>query len=146
MNAANTPNRLMLTWLVNSAVGLLVCHNAAHAQAPGQDTIVLKTAPAVSTGSGSPERTGKGLDAKQDMSISLKAKIARYTALSMSKGEEGKAIQTAEQRAESSGFNKTCVQDIASNPASGGLGSGRYGPRAQDQVVVLRGDFINVCR
>lgn len=146
MNTTPTSNRSALALLTTAAISLLSAQGAALAQAPGQDAIVLATPPSVATGSGSPERAGKGLEARQDMAMSLKAKIARYTALSMSKGEGNKATQTIEQRAESVGFNKTCVQDIASNPDSAGLSSGRFGPRAQDQVVVLRGDFINVCR
>ena len=146
MNTLHTPNRLTFAWLVAAATGMLAVHGVAPAQAPGQDAIVFAVAPVIAKGSGGQERVGKGLDAKQDMAIGLKAKVARYTALSMSKGEEGKAIQSAVQRTESTGFNKTCVQDIASNAPGSGLGSGRYGPRGQDQVVVLRGDFINVCR
>jgi hypothetical protein len=126
--------------------GVLVVHGVAQAQAPGQDTIVLNSAPSFAGGGANPERPGKGLDERQDMPIALKAKIARYTALSMARGEDDAGSQTIVQRAESAGFNKTCVQDIASNTAPSGLGTGRYGPRAQDQVVVLRGDFVNVCR
>ena len=146
MKTMQAPHRSTLAGSVAVVISLLLAQSAAIAQAPGQDAIIFATAPVVSPGSGIPERRGKGLDAKQDMSISLKAKIARYTALSVSKGEDSKAAQIAEQRTESAGFNKTCVQDIASNPATGGLSTGRYGPRSQDQVVVLRGDFINVCR
>ncbi len=124
----------------------LMGHGLANAQAPGQDTIVLNSAPSSSGAGATPERPGKGLDERQEMPIGLKAKIARYTALSMGKGEDSASSQTIVQRAESAGFTKTCVQDIASNTAPTGLGTGRYGPRAQDQVVVLRGDFINVCR
>jgi hypothetical protein len=127
-------------------VALLVFQALAHAQPPGQDTVVITKPPNVSGGGGSPERPGKGLDEKQDMPIGLKAKIARYTALSMSKGEETQAAQTNSERAESAGFRKTCVQDIWGNTAPTGMSSGRYGPRVQDQVTVLRGDFINVCR
>jgi hypothetical protein len=126
--------------------GLLAISGIAHAQAPGQDTIVLKTAPAQGGGGGSPERAGKGLEEKQDMPISLKAKIARYTAMGMAKGEESQYAQNLVQQADSAGFNKTCVQDIGGTTAPTGLGTGRYGPRNQEQVLVLRGDFINVCR
>lgn len=131
-------------WLLLSV--LLSFYGIAHAQAPGQDTIVLTKAPNTSGGSGLADRPGKGLEERQDMPIGLKAKIARYTALSIARGEESKATQSTLEQAESAGFSKTCVQDIGSSTAPSGISSGRYGPRAQDQVTVLRGDFINICR
>lgn len=132
--------------LALTCMGLVGMPAGALAQAPGQDTIVLTKAPSISPGGGSPDRPGKGLGEREDMPIGLKAKIARYTALSVSKAEDNTAAQSIVQRTESAGFNKTCVQDIGGSPSNGGLNAGRYGPRAQDQVVVLRGDFINVCR
>lgn len=139
---------IRLNWIAACLLwaGAMIVQGAARAQAPGQDTIVLNSGPVISGSGGNAERPGKGLDGRSDMPIGLKAKIARYTALSMLKGEESADSQTVVQRAESAGFTKTCVQDIASNTAPAGLGTGRYGPRSQDQVVVLRGDFINVCR
>jgi hypothetical protein len=127
-------------------IGLSAITGMAYAQAPGQDTIVITTAPNSGGANGNPERPGKGMEQRSDMPIGLKAKIARYTALDMSRGEDNTKSENIVKQADSAGFTKTCTQDIASNTAPSGMGSGRYGPRPQDQVVVLRGDFINVCR
>ncbi len=146
MNTLKICRRLIgvvVSLLLTSLISFI---SLAHAQPPGQDTIELKSAPNTMGGSGLPDLPGKGLEERQDMPIGLKAKIARYTALSMSRGEESQASESIIERAESAGFNKTCVQDIGSNVVPSGLSSGRYGPRGQDQVTVLRGDFINVCR
>lgn len=146
MKTSKSPQNFNWVTLCLASLGLLAAHDAVRAQAPGQDTIMLTTVPNINGGGGSPDRPGKGLDERQEMPIGLKAKIARYTALSISKGEESQAAQSTIERTESAGFNKTCVQDIASSAAPSGISTGRYGPRGQDQVTVLRGDFINVCR
>lgn len=143
MTTSKLTLNLSLTTLCLVWACLLVIQASAYAQPPGQDTVVLTTAPNMSGGGGSPERPGRGLDEKQDIPIGLKAKIARFTALSVGQGEETQATQT---NTGSAGFNRTCVQDIGGAAAPTGISSGRYGPRAQDQVTVLRGDFINVCR
>lgn len=128
----------MIVWMMTLCA-------AAYAQAPGQDTITITKAPASQGGGGAPERTGKGLGERQDMPIALKAKIARYTAVASYKAESLIDSLNIEQQVESAGFNKTCIQDVASNTSSN-TGAGRFGPRAQDQVVVLRGDMVNICR
>jgi hypothetical protein len=112
-------------------------------QAPGQDTIVIKQAPQQSSSGGAPERKGTGLDERSDMSPGLKAKIARFTAMANNKADSQPSLLSVEQQVQSAGFSKTCVQDVGSTTAPS---AGRYGPRNQDQIVVMRGDLVNICR
>ncbi len=141
----STQNCYLLTHSL-VCIFLLIFQLSAYAQPPGQDTVLLTTAPNMSGGGGNSDRPGKGLDERQDMPIGLKAKIARYIALGMSRGEETQVTSSTSDRADSAGFNKTCVQEIGSATPPTGMTSGRYGPRGQDQVTVLRGDLINICR
>jgi hypothetical protein len=41
-------------------------------------------------------------------------------------------------------MQRTCTQDLASNTNASAFN--RYGPQTKDQIVVLKGDLINVCR
>jgi hypothetical protein len=44
-------------------------------------------------------------------------------------------------------MQKTCVQEVGSNTLSGSAaGASRYGPNPAAQVVVLRGDLVNICK
>jgi hypothetical protein len=121
----------------------------AGATPPGEDTVII-TSVKNNAIAGGPPQPGKGLPERYDMPINVKAKIARYTAVAMQKPEEYANSVSIEQTAESAGFNKTCIQDVGSNTVNsagaGGTGGGRFGPRAQDQIVVLRGDLVNICR
>ncbi|MBS7808432.1 hypothetical protein [Variovorax sp. PCZ-1] len=130
---------VMMAWM------MALC-TSAFAQAPGQDTITITKVPANQGGGGAAERAGKGLSERQDIPIGLKAKIARYTAVASNKAESLIDPLNIEQQIESAGFNKTCIQDVASNTNSSGSGAGRLGSRVQDQIVVLRGDMVNICR
>jgi hypothetical protein len=129
---------LVLAW-----VGLVATTTPAAAQAPGQDTIVIKQAPQQAPGGGGAERKGTGLEERAEISPGLKAKIARYTAVANNKVDAQISLLSLDQRIESAGFSKTCVQDVGSTTAPS---AGRFGPRNQDQIVVMRGDLINICR
>jgi hypothetical protein len=146
MNKLLTPSPIVKTAMLRLAlawIGLIALAAPAAAQAPGQDTIVIKQAPQQSSGGGAPERKGTGLDERTEMSPGLKAKIARYTAVANNKADAQISLLSLDQRVESAGFSKTCVQDVGSTPAPS---TGRYGPRNQDQIVVMRGDLVNICR
>jgi hypothetical protein len=146
MNKLHTPSRILKTAMLHLAlawIGLIALAAPAAAQAPGQDTIVLKQAPQQSSGGGAAERKGTGLDERSEMSPALKAKIARYTAVASNKADTQVSLLSLEQRVESAGFSKTCVQDVGSTTSPA---AGRYGPRNQDQIVVMRGDLVNICR
>jgi hypothetical protein len=140
------PSLILKTAMLHLAlfwIGLFALAIPAVAQAPGQDTIVINKAPQQGSGGGSPERKGTGLDERSEMSPALKAKIARYSAVANNKADSHASLLSLDQRIESAGFSKTCVQDVGSTTAPS---TGRFGPRNQDQIVVLRGDLVNICR
>lgn len=115
--------------------------------APGEDPVILsqpvdylrlplaKTAPST------------GLETIKDIPSSVKAKIVRYEAKALV-GAEGVLTDSdvITTRTGTAGMGRTCIQEIASNTQTGGQFN-RYGPSTgQDQMVVLRGDLVNVCR
>jgi hypothetical protein len=44
------------------------------------------------------------------------------------------------------GFRKTCIQDVGSTIAAASNSTGKFGALPQDQIVVLKGDLVNICR
>ena len=71
----------------------------------------------------------------------MQAKIARYTAQAYSPNTGGILTENnVVQSVHTNGTQTTCTQSIVPTGASNGVGG------TGDQVVVLRGDVINVCR
>jgi hypothetical protein len=44
------------------------------------------------------------------------------------------------------GMRKTCIQDVGSTIAAASNSTGKFGALPQDQIVVLKGDLVNICR
>ncbi len=44
------------------------------------------------------------------------------------------------------GFRKTCIQDVGSTVTAASNSAGKFGVMPQDQIVVLKGDLVNICR
>lgn len=137
--AANICSAALMAWL---AIGA----NHTHAAAPGEDPVVLSkpvdylrlptARPAAST----------GLDTVTDIPADVKAKIVRFEAKAIA-GAPGVATDqdvVTTTTTSSAGMSRTCVQDLAST--SNASAFNRYGPSAKDQIVVLKGDLVNVCR
>jgi hypothetical protein len=123
-------------WLVVPAV----------AAAPGEDTISISgfKAPAPSAGSSQSGAKG-GLDPSDVVPAWLRAKATRYTARAYAENTQGiNTDNQVVQSAQSNGMSKTCVQEVGSNTAA--PGSSNAGPRGQQQIVVLRGDLVNICK
>jgi hypothetical protein len=77
----------------------------------------------------------------------LEAKIARFEAKAFSVDTSG--IFTDKDVTSTTitdGFKKTCIQEVGNINASAANAVGKYGSTVQDQIVVLRGDLINICR
>lgn len=110
--------------------------------APGEDTIQLQNPVEhlqLPLGSGN---KSTGLEKEGDgIPTSLKAKIVRYEAKTFSEDKAGIYSDGDVNRiVETQANRKTCIQDVGSNVnASAGVGS-------KDQIVVLRGDLVNICR
>lgn len=118
--------------------------------APGEDTIVLRGPVKYVAMPTAPQPRSNPMDGASDIPAWMKARMSRYIAKAYSATADDGTIYTDSDvvtSVQTEGLRKTCVQEVGSNTtaASDRLGT-RYGPKAQEQVVVLRGDLINVCR
>lgn len=139
--AAHVCSAALMAWLTIAAT-------CGHAAAPGEDPVVLsKPVDYLRLPTAKPAASA-GLNAVADIPVDVKAKIARYEAKSMVGGGQGVATDSdviTTTTTSSTGMNRTCVQDIASNTNASAFN--RYGPSTtKDQIVVLKGDLVNVCR
>ena len=120
--------------------------------APGSDPIVIG-GPVNYLALPTPGLTPSGhLDQGADMPSWLQAKVARYEAKAFSVLDGGDGtVKTGDDvisTSSGSALQKTCTQSLSSNtlPTTAGP-AGRYGVgSAPDQIVVLRGDLVNICR
>lgn len=123
------------------ATGLCLMASATWS-APGEDTIQLQNpVEHLQLPIGGPG-VSRGLDQEGDgIPTSLKAKIVRYEAKTFSEQKDGIYTDGDVNRiVETQANRKTCIQDVGSNVGpTAGVGG-------RDQIVVLRGDLINVCR
>ena len=137
--AAHICSAALLAWLALGA-------NPIHAAAPGEDPVVLsKPVDYLRLPTAKPT-TSSGLETVTDIPISIKAKIARYEAMAMGNvpGVTTDADVVTTTTTSSTGMKRTCTQDLASNTNASAFN--RYGPQTKDQIVVLKGDLVNVCR
>lgn len=120
----------------------------AWAQAPGEDPVILTkklTVQMQPTGAATPS---SNLDGNTSMPAWLRARIARYEAKAFSEDTSGVLTNNdVVTTANAQGMQKTCVQEVGSNTvSSGSANTARYGTTAAPQVVVLRGDLVNICK
>lgn len=130
-----------------SALLVLSCTVSISAHsAPGEDTIQLQNPVEHLQLPMGNQSKPQGLDNAGDgIPMHLRAKIARYEAQAFrdentgifTDGDVNKIVGAQANR-------KTCIQDVGSNTAPSGVT--RYGPGNQEQIVVLRGDLVNICR
>lgn len=118
---------------------------SALAAAPGEDTIFISNFQPAAPGPGPAQVKPKGgLDASGTIPAWLRAKTTRFTARSFTENPQGiNTDSDVVQSAQSNGMSKTCVQEVGSNINSD---APRFGPKGQPQVVVLRGDLVNICK
>lgn len=119
--------------------GLCLCTSASWA-APGEDTIQLQQPVEYLQLPIGGTAKSQSLDSNTGIPTGLKAKIVRYEAKTFTERTDGIYTDSDVKRTVTTQANrKTCIQDVGSNVGS------KIGP-TKDQVVVLRGDLINVCR
>ena len=115
--------------------------------APGEDPMVInqkiqRNMVPMNTGMNAPQ------PAFQEIPAWMDAKLARFQAKAFAADTTG--IWTDENvstKYTQDGLRKVCTQDIGSNSVVNASNSfNRYGPKADAQVVVLRGDLVNICR
>jgi len=120
--------------------GLGLFTASASWSAPGEDTIQLQQpVEHLQLPLGASSKS-QGLDSNTEIPTSLRAKIVRYEAKTFTDRTDDIYTDTDVTRQVTTQANrKTCIQDVGSNVGSQVSGT-------KDQVVVLRGDLINVCR
>ena len=113
---------------------------------PGEDPVILtKKVFTMQLPDGGVVKS-KPLDSAE-MPASLRAKVARFEAKSKSGETTGFSSDKDVRRETSSdGFKKTCIQDVGSNTAASPQQPGRPGLASNQQIVVLRGDLVNICK
>lgn len=122
-------------------------------QPPGSDPIVMAGARvsylAMPT---PPAATSEQLHLGIGIPSSLQAKIARYEAKAFAQLEGGDGTvytnKDVVSRQTGNALQRTCTTDVASNTITPTVGpSGRYGPgTGGDQIAVLRGDVVTICK
>lgn len=128
------------------AIGTLIVAMLASATtcalaAPGEDPVQINGRVSYLQMPTAPRSLSSSIVYKTGMPDDAKAKIAHYVAKSFSANTEG--IKTEKDVVSSVQTNSlggvTCVQTVQSGaPAAGTI-------MGQDQVVVIRGDLVNIC-
>jgi hypothetical protein len=127
---------------------LLLTPFLAHAQlAPGEDPvhlnekIVVNMLPINNTVRSTPLQNSTGAPAWMD------ARIARFEAKAYSIDTTGIYTDSdVKTTTITDGIKKTCIQDVGSSIAAASNSAGKFGAMPQDQIVVLKGDLVNICR
>ena len=118
------------------------------AAAPGEDPITLdKPVQYLALPTPAPPPSG-GLDGSTRLPAHARAQMSRYQAKAFSATAGDGTIYTDEDvvtTVQKDGFKTTCVQEVGSVTGDADLGT-RYGPNKREQIVVLRGALVNVCK
>lgn len=120
--------------------------------APGSDPIILVNAVNYLALPVGPVQPSEQIEHNTDIPSWLQAKIARFEAKAYVKLEGGSGTVYTEQdvisRQTGNALQRTCTTEVASNTLAPTVGpSGRYGPNTGgDQIAVLRGDVVTICK
>ena len=123
---------------------------AAHAGAPGEDPITLEKKVTVQMMPINQARTTGSINYNLGTPAQIQAKINRYTAQAYSANTSGISTEKdVVQTVQTQGSKVVCSQSVGSNTGTSGLGgSGSAGGKVTssgDQIVVIRGDMVNIC-
>lgn len=132
-------------WLMATVIclGVPVC---ALAQAPGEDPIVLNKQINIQMLPLNQTRTTNQIDYTNGLPAWQQAKLSRYTAKAFSADTTGISTdKDVVNTVKTQGGKTVCAQSVGSNTtAAAGAAKGSITQNG-DQVVVLRGDLVNVC-
>lgn len=133
-------------WMATTAAALC-CTAPALAQAPGEDPVVLTNKLSIQMQPTAKIAPSGSIDGVAGMPSWLRARVARYEAKSFSDDTSGILTDNdVVTTANAQGMKKTCVQEVGSNTLSSSTSNfNRYGPNQAPQIVVLRGDLVNIC-
>ena len=114
------------------------------AAAPGEDPVVIQGRVSyLQLPTAAPARSGD-INYRRDVPDDMQAKVARYTAKAYSSYDTNvKTDRDVVQSVKTNGLQTTCTQSVGSVTAPAGAGGVKLGNN--DQIVVLRGDLVNIC-
>jgi hypothetical protein len=139
---------MQLNYLTVNLSFFLLMPNFSNAQlAPGEDPVylnqkvVVNMLPINNTMRSTPLQNSTGIPAWMD------ARIAKFQAKAYSLDTTGIYTDSdVKTTTITDGFRKTCIQDVGSTIAAASNSGGKFGAMPQDQIVVLKGDLVNICR
>ena len=130
--------------LIIASLGLSVSGWAQNV--PGEDPVVLTSRVGVQMLPIANGRLSTPINNKNAMPAWLDAKVVRYEAKSNSELATGLVTDSDVVRSASSdGFKKTCIQEVGSTTTTQ-ANSAKLPVVNNQQIVVLKGDLVNICK
>ena len=127
--------------------GCLMAPAAWADNAPGEDPVILSKKIAIQMSPVASRNPSSPMETTADMPAWLKAKVARFEAKSNANQTAGMTTDADVTRtATSDGFKKTCIQEVGSTTADTSPTAGSRSGTGGQQIVVLRGDLVNICK
>ena len=111
---------------------------------PGEDPVTITSKVTFTMGPMAPTAKSTDINYNRGIPDDVQAKIARYSAQAFTSNSTGISTERGVvQSVKTNGTQTTCVQSVGSNAiATPGGGSVTV---SGDQIVILRGDMINIC-
>ncbi len=138
---------ILLCCFAVAFTGLQIGFLASAQNAPGTDPVRIETKVIIQGLPNGPAPRSGNIGPPAEIPPWQRAKIARYEAKAFS-GNRGDILTEKDviNTNTTDGFKTTCTQSIGSNtiPAGAGITTGA-GFKPKDQIVVLRGDLVNIC-
>ncbi len=137
-----------------SVLALLLATSALAQRAPGEDPVTIEGKVSVLSLPVGPAAKPLGLDGSGELPASIRAKAARFEAkIYSASADDGSVFSDNDvtNTTTTQGVRRTCTQEVGSNTqttAAAGrtTGTGTARTNANQQIVVLRGDLVNICR
>jgi hypothetical protein len=143
----HTEITLFTSAIVVLALSLSMNSRASAQSGPGEDPISMTKVTKTDMRPTAPQQLSGSLDPLFGMQGWLKARVTRYEARAYSDNAADTIVSDndAVTTASAQGLKKVCVQEVGSTAASAGFGN-KYGPKGAAQIVVLKGDLVNICK
>ena len=125
--------------------GLQMSMGVAAQNVPGTDPVRIENKVILQGQPNGPAPRSGNIGPPAEIPAWQRAKIARYEAKAFS-GNRGNILTEKDviNTNTTDGFKTTCTQSIGSNTAPAGITTGN-GFKPNEQIVVLRGDLVNIC-